>query len=88
MQRMLVMKVVLHQILKVLKKVRETEKNLIIILKIILALDILVKAIEKAGYTGKIKIGMDVAASEFYDEQQKQYDLNNKEKGRPHYVNI
>lgn len=53
---------------------------------IILALEILVKAIEKAGYTGKVKIGMDVAASEFYDENEKKYDLNNKEKGRPHYV--
>jgi enolase len=31
---------------------------------------------------------MDVAASEFYDEQQKKYDLNNKEPGRPNYVNI
>jgi len=50
------------------------------------ALDILVKAIEKAGYTNKIKIGMDVAASEFYDEQQQRYDLNNKEKGRPNYL--
>ncbi|CAF0852370.1 unnamed protein product [Rotaria sordida] len=50
------------------------------------ALDILVKAIDKAGYTGKIKIGMDVAASEFYDEEGKKYDLNNKEKGRPHYL--
>jgi enolase len=46
-----------------------------------------VEAIEKSGYTGKIKIGMDVAASEFYDEQGKQYDLNNKEKGKPNYVN-
>ena len=51
-----------------------------------IALDILVKAIEKAGYTGKIKIGMDVAASEFYDEAGKQYDLNNKEPGKPNYV--
>lgn len=50
------------------------------------ALDLLVKAIEKAGYTGKIKIGMDVAASEFYDEKTKQYDLNNKEAGKPHYL--
>jgi len=30
---------------------------------------------------------MDVAASEFYDEQEKRYDLNNKEKGHPNYVN-
>ena len=29
------------------------------------AIDLLVQSIEKAGYTGKIKIGMDVAASEF-----------------------
>ena len=29
------------------------------------AIDLLVGAIEKAGYTGKMKIGMDVAASEF-----------------------
>jgi len=50
------------------------------------ALEILVQAIEKAGYTGKIKIGMDVAASEFYDEKGKQYDLNNKEEGRPNYL--
>lgn len=26
-------------------------------------------AIERAGYTGKVKIGMDVAASEFYSGQ-------------------
>jgi len=50
------------------------------------SLDILVKAIEKAGYSGKIKIGMDVAASEFFAEEQKKYDLNNKEKGHPHYL--
>lgn len=31
---------------------------------------------------------MDVAASEFFDEQAKKYDLNNKEPGKPHYVNI
>lgn len=47
----------------------------------------MVKAIDKAGYKGKIKIGMDVAASEFFDEGAKKYDLNNKEKGHPHYVN-
>mmetsp|Transcript_2940 Transcript_2940/g.7231 ORF Transcript_2940/g.7231 Transcript_2940/m.7231 type:complete len:480 (-) Transcript_2940:329-1768(-) len=34
-------------------------------------------AIEKAGYTGKIKIGMDVASSEFFTEDKK-YDLNFK----------
>ena len=34
-------------------------------------------AIEKAGYTGKVKIGMDVASSEFFTED-KRYDLNFK----------
>ncbi|GAU38778.1 hypothetical protein TSUD_279310 [Trifolium subterraneum] len=38
---------------------------------------LLTDAIEKAGYTGKIKIGMDVAASEFYTKDRK-YDLNFK----------
>ncbi|KAG0297843.1 hypothetical protein BGZ98_000397, partial [Dissophora globulifera] len=39
-------------------------------------LDLLVEAIAKAGYTGKVKIGMDVAASEFYKDQM--YDLDFK----------
>lgn len=38
------------------------------------------EAIEKAGYTGKVKIGMDVAASEFYTEDKK-YDLDFKTEG-------
>jgi len=42
-------------------------------------LELLVTAIEKAGYTGKVKIGMDVAASEFYQEGGK-YDLDFKTK--------
>ncbi|KAL8597687.1 hypothetical protein ACOMHN_012654 [Nucella lapillus] len=42
-------------------------------------LDLLTKAIEKAGYTGKIKIGMDVAASEFCKDGNK-YDLDFKNK--------
>ncbi|CAH9071726.1 unnamed protein product [Cuscuta epithymum] len=41
-------------------------------------LELLKTAIEKAGYTGKVVIGMDVAASEFYG-QDKSYDLNFKE---------
>jgi enolase len=40
-------------------------------------LDLIKEAIDKAGYTGKMKIGMDVAASEFYTEDKK-YDLNFK----------
>lgn len=39
-------------------------------------LNLLVTAIEKAGYTGKVKIGMDVAASEFFRESK--YDLDFK----------
>ncbi|GJN01018.1 hypothetical protein PR202_ga18250 [Eleusine coracana subsp. coracana] len=42
-------------------------------------LELLKSAIEKAGYTGKVVIGMDVAASEFYSEKDKTYDLNFKE---------
>ncbi|KOM29220.1 hypothetical protein LR48_Vigan641s000800 [Vigna angularis] len=41
-------------------------------------LELLNSAIAKAGYTGKVVIGMDVAASEFYKED-KTYDLNFKE---------
>jgi enolase len=43
-------------------------------------LNLVVEAIEKAGYTGKVKIGMDVAASEFYTEA-KMYDLDFKTEG-------
>lgn len=39
---------------------------------------LLLDAIEKAGYTGKVKIGMDVAASEFLNKDGK-YDLDFKE---------
>jgi len=42
-------------------------------------LELLKIAIEKAGYTGKVVIGMDVAASEFYTEKDQKYDLNFKE---------
>ncbi|KAJ7526654.1 hypothetical protein O6H91_16G017300 [Diphasiastrum complanatum] len=42
-------------------------------------LELLKIAIEKAGYTGKVVIGMDVAASEFYGAEDKTYDLNFKE---------
>ncbi|KAG7559758.1 Tetratricopeptide repeat [Arabidopsis thaliana x Arabidopsis arenosa] len=41
-------------------------------------LELLKTAIEKTGYTGKVVIGMDVAASEFYSSDKK-YDLNFKE---------
>ena len=41
-------------------------------------LDLLVTAIEKAGYTGKIAIGMDVAASEFFIAEGGKYNLDFK----------
>jgi enolase len=42
------------------------------------ALDLITEAIEQAGYTGKIKIAMDVASSEFYKADVKKYDLDFK----------
>jgi enolase len=42
-------------------------------------LELIRTAINNAGYTGKVEIGMDVAASEFYTKDQ-QYDLNFKTK--------
>ncbi|KAI1470201.1 enolase [Daldinia caldariorum] len=42
------------------------------------ALDLITKAIEEAGYTGKVKIALDVASSEFYKEDVKKYDLDFK----------
>ena len=44
------------------------------------ALNLLTQAIEKAGYKGKVRIGMDVAASEFFDADKKQYNLTFKSK--------
>lgn len=40
------------------------------------ALDLITDAIEQAGYTGQIKIAMDVASSEFYRDGK--YDLDFK----------
>jgi len=42
-------------------------------------LELCVQAIEKAGYTGKVQIGMDVAASEFYKEGKYDLDFKNKD---------
>jgi enolase len=42
------------------------------------ALDLLVEAVEAAGYTGKIKFAMDPASSEFFREGK--YDLGIKDK--------
>lgn len=40
------------------------------------SLDLLAEAIETAGYTGKVQIGLDVASSEFYKDGK--YDLDFK----------
>jgi len=42
------------------------------------ALVLLVKAIDKAGYKGKIYVGSDPAASEFYDKEKNVYNLDFK----------
>jgi len=47
------------------------------------ALDVLMEAITKSGHAGKVKIGTDVAASEFYDAEKKVYDLDFKNKDSP-----
>ncbi|KAK4105287.1 enolase [Parathielavia hyrcaniae] len=42
------------------------------------ALDLIMEAIEQAGYKGQMKIAMDVASSEFYKTDAKKYDLDFK----------
>lgn len=42
-------------------------------------LELLKVAIEKAGYTGKVQIGMDVAASEFYENSNYNLDFKSKQ---------
>jgi enolase len=52
------------------------------------ALDLITEAIEAAGYTGKMDIAMDVAASEFYDKEEKKYNLDfkNPESDKKHML--
>merc|ERR1712190_694587 len=47
------------------------------------ALDVLMDAIQKSGHEGKVKIGTDVAASEFYSADSKKYDLDFKNPSSP-----
>eukprot|EP01071_Lankesteria_metandrocarpae_P005458 Lankesteria_metandrocarpae@DN399_c0_g1_i1.p1 len=42
------------------------------------ALNLIVEAIKAAGHEGKVKIGTDIAASEFYVADEKKYDLDFK----------
>lgn len=44
------------------------------------ALQLLEDAIKKAGHTGKVDIGMDVAASEFFDSGKYDLDFKNPKK--------
>merc|ERR1712216_1124615 len=47
------------------------------------ALDVLMEAINQSGHAAKIKIGTDVAASEFYNAETKKYDLDFKNPNSP-----
>merc|ERR1719327_409305 len=47
------------------------------------ALDVLMDAIEKSGHKDKVKLATDVAASEFYDDKTKTYDLDFKNPDSP-----
>ncbi|SAM07893.1 hypothetical protein [Absidia glauca] len=49
-------------------------------------LELLVSAIEKAGYTGKIKIAMDSAASEFYKDGKYDLDFKNPKSNPADYL--
>jgi len=50
------------------------------------ALNLIVEAIEKAGYTGKIEIGMDVAASEFFKDGKYDLDFKNPKPDPATYI--
>ncbi|CAI2170887.1 3010_t:CDS:2 [Funneliformis geosporum] len=49
-------------------------------------LELLKVAISKAGYTDKVKIGMDVAASEFYKEGSYDLDFKNKDSDKSKWL--
>ncbi|CAG9769841.1 unnamed protein product [Ceutorhynchus assimilis] len=51
------------------------------------ALQIINEAIEKAGYTGRIQIGMDVAASEFYKDGLYDLDFKNPKSDKRTWIN-
>uniref|UniRef100_A0A646QF10 Enolase n=1 Tax=Hemiscolopendra marginata TaxID=943146 RepID=A0A646QF10_9MYRI len=50
------------------------------------ALELIKTAIEKAGYTGKIEIGMDVAASEFFKEGKYDLDFKNPKSDKSKWI--
>ncbi|KAG1051017.1 hypothetical protein G6F42_028984 [Rhizopus arrhizus] len=51
-------------------------------------LELLVQAIEKAGYTGKVKIGMDCAASEFYKDGKYDLDFKNPDSDKSKWIDV
>ncbi|CAG9826560.1 unnamed protein product [Diabrotica balteata] len=51
------------------------------------ALSLITAAIDKAGYTGKIEIGMDVAASEFYKDGLYDLDFKNPNSDKSQWIN-
>ena len=54
------------------------------------ALDALIKAIEQAGYTAgkEVFLGIDAAASEFYDSKEEAYSLDNKSMDRDSLISF
>merc|ERR1712014_349252 len=50
------------------------------------ALELLVEAIKKSGYEGKIKIGMDIAASEFFKDGKYDLDFKNPESDKEKWI--
>ncbi|EFA09610.1 enolase [Tribolium castaneum] len=50
------------------------------------ALNLIIEAIKKAGYEGKIDIGMDIAASEFYKDGQYDLDFKNPKSDKSKWI--
>jgi enolase len=50
------------------------------------ALDLITAAIDKAGYTGKIKITMDPASSEFYKDGKYDLDFKNPDSDKSKWI--
>ncbi len=51
-------------------------------------LELLMKAIKESGYSGKIKLALDCAASEFYDEKNGEYRIINKRYDRNELIDF
>ena len=63
---------------------RARDKLLVIIF--LTGLELLKEAIARAGYTDKVKIGMDVAASEFHRDKKYDLDFKNKDSDPSKFV--